>query len=63
MALPAAICPGPLTLMMLGVSTFNLSSRGGIPVLVCTVTAHVLFVGLDIPQKLILMSKASKKAQ
>jgi len=60
-ALPAAICPGPLTLMMLGISTFNLSSRGGIPVLVCTVTAHVLFVGLGIPQK--LMSKAPKKTQ
>lgn len=60
-ALPAAICPGPLTLMILGISTFNLSSRGGIPVLVCTVTAHVLFVGLGIPQK--LMSKAPKKTQ
>jgi len=52
-ALPAAVAPVPFALMVLATSAFNLSSKGSIPVLVCIVTAHTLFVGLGIPQKLV----------
>lgn len=60
-ALPAAFIPMPLTTMLLGISTFNLSSRGGIPVLVCAITAHALFAGLGVPQK--LLSLGTKRNQ
>eukprot|EP00567_Pseudictyota_dubia_P011585 CAMPEP_0197447012 /NCGR_PEP_ID=MMETSP1175-20131217/11771_1 /TAXON_ID=1003142 /ORGANISM="Triceratium dubium, Strain CCMP147" /LENGTH=558 /DNA_ID=CAMNT_0042978193 /DNA_START=155 /DNA_END=1831 /DNA_ORIENTATION=+ len=44
-ALAAAFVPAPLTLVVCALSQFNLGSRGSITLLVCVVTAHVLFVG------------------
>lgn len=56
-ALAAAFTPMPFAMMMLAISAFNLSSRGGIPTLVCVVVAHMLFVGIGFPQKLMSMKK------
>ena len=48
----SAFVPVPMGLMVLSMSVFNLSSRGGISTLICVVTAHLLFVGTGIPRRL-----------
>ena len=48
----SAFVPVPLGMMVLSMSVFNLSSRGGISTLICVVTAHLLFVGTGIPHRL-----------
>ena len=50
-AVVSAFVPVPFGMMVLSISVFNLSSRGGISTLLCVVTAHLLFVGIGIPHK------------
>mmetsp|Transcript_25529 Transcript_25529/g.73828 ORF Transcript_25529/g.73828 Transcript_25529/m.73828 type:complete len:431 (+) Transcript_25529:2-1294(+) len=52
-ALTSAFVPVPFGMMVLSMSVFNLSSRGGISTLLCVVTAHLLFAGIGIPQRMI----------
>ena len=58
-SMPAAFTPIPLGLVFLSMSTYNLAARGVIPVTVCVCLAHLLFVGIGVPQK--LMSGKAKK--
>lgn len=51
-AVVSAFVPVPFGMMVLSVSVFNLSSRGGVSTLLCVVTAHLLFVGVGIPHKM-----------
>ena len=51
-AVVSAFVPVPFGMMVLSISVFNLSSRGGISTLLCVVTAHLLFVGIGIPHKM-----------
>ncbi len=53
----AAFIPMPIASLLMAIGIFNLNSRGSIPVLLTAVTAHILFVGIGVPQKLLSLGK------
>lgn len=60
-ALPAALVPAPIFMVVLAVVCFFYVPQVGMSTLACVIVSYVLFLGIGIPQTLMKMGEARKK--
>lgn len=61
-ALPAALCPMPAMLTLLALSIVMVGPQGLVPIFATTVTAHLLFLGVGVPQGLLAWAARRRQA-
>lgn len=60
-AMPAAVIPAPIMLSVLAVSLLQGGTEGLVPIFTTALTAHLLCLGLGLPQRLVSAAAARKR--